>query len=237
MHPDVSFTGSVGPGPEVRHAQRGLHEGIEAACLERRVEIGEQSLHESEVDRADDVAVRFGNLTKWAVMQQDLLGAPYDYRLGRETDVIKDAHELLGARMGIDVLKWSRALREVPSPRLAGLECGLRRLGGLRRDVTGENLGQEPVAAPAGLVTGDAGGVQRARPTGLFTVLGGTVGHSVRDECVEMEADCIGVQPYLLSHLDHAEGCVRTLQYMEHPGAALAEHGTWPGVRPRPIAV
>ncbi|MGZ4517398.1 MAG: hypothetical protein ACXVXN_05660 [Mycobacteriaceae bacterium] len=40
-----------------------------------------------------------------------------------------------------------------------------------------------------------------------------------------------------MSHLDHAEGCVRTLQYTEHPGAALAEHWAWPGVRPRPIAV
>jgi hypothetical protein len=68
----------------VRHAQGGFDERVQTTCLQRGVQLAQQSAHQAKVRRADDLAVLLGGFAERAVMQQDLPFAAGGHCLGRK---------------------------------------------------------------------------------------------------------------------------------------------------------
>lgn len=75
-------------------AQGRFDERLKPFRLNRGIELGEHPLHQSEVDRADDVAVGLGDLPERALMQQNPTLASRSHRFRLETDLVENGHEL-----------------------------------------------------------------------------------------------------------------------------------------------
>lgn len=83
------------------------------------------------MDAADDVAVFFGGLTEWAVVQQDLtppaatsttVVAVVVDRFGGEADAVQGADETLDSYVGSGAAERLGAIGEVAAPRLSRVE-------------------------------------------------------------------------------------------------------------------
>lgn len=193
------------------HTQARLDERVEPLRFQGCIEFGKHPLHQPEVDGADDVAVLFGGLAERAVVQQDLSFSPGPHRFGSETDVIECLHELPGRRGGVDTSEWRWAVGEEVPPSVTGLQRRLARLLGLAGEVTGEDLGQQAVAASPGAGGVRAGGVEAAGSTGQLAILAMASRQARLNEPVEMKTGGVGMQPHPLCDLADAERCASPL--------------------------
>ena len=175
------------------NAQVGLDEWLETFGVDGRVEFGEQSLHETQVDGADDIAMVLCHLAKRAMMQPDLPGW-LGSCLRRESDDAQRPGQLLDGTVLVHAAKRWRGLGEEPAPSLPGFDSGAGRLVDVGGHEAGQDLCQEPVTTlPDGTALGTHG-VETARPSWPAPLLDNALYQPGPDESIEVEPDGIGVQ-------------------------------------------
>jgi hypothetical protein len=81
---------SVGRLAQARYAQRRLHEWLQAIRGERGSHLCQRTLHQAQMDRTHDIAVRLSYLPERAVSQPDLATLPGLDQLGNESDFAED---------------------------------------------------------------------------------------------------------------------------------------------------
>src|SRR4051794_20642662 len=156
---------------EMRDAEIRLDERIESLRIKGRLQFTQHSSHQAEVHRADDVAVFLGRFAKGAVVQQDPALSTGRYRFRGEPDVVQRIDEPLYGPRCVQTAERRLLVGKESTPGLTGLQGGVLGLLGVGREVAGQNLGEQPVAAPAGLDRTRGGGVQRARSAWRIPIL------------------------------------------------------------------
>ena len=196
-------------------AQAGFDERVETFGDQRRVKFGEQPLHESEVDRADNVTVLGRGFPKRAVVQQDLALATYGGRLGGEPNLVEHADQLPGCLGGVSAPIRRRPFGKVATPGGPGLQGGLGRAGYLGGDVAGEDLGEQPVVALAGAGAAGSRGVQGARPPWPVAVFSFAFDQPGIDEPVEVKPRSVWMQAQQPRHVVDRERAASVVKHGE----------------------
>lgn len=81
----------------MRHAQGGFDERVQATCLQRRIQFGQQSAHQAQMYGADHVTVLLGSFAERAVVQQDL-----PFAAGRHAALCPVSRLFTGARISVE---------------------------------------------------------------------------------------------------------------------------------------
>ena len=152
-------------------AQRRLYQPIDAFGVHRCVKLGEQPLHESQMNRAHDIAVLIGDLEERTVMQQDLLLASDGDGFGGKTDLVHRAYQLLRGSDRIKAPERRGTHSEMTAPDLPSMQPSCGGFRDLCGHVAGKDVREEAVAPLPSSWTVWAGGVQGARSAGPGSVL------------------------------------------------------------------
>src|SRR4051794_24701866 len=206
-------------GGEMGETDVGFGERLKPGGFDRRADLRQRSLHEPEMEGADDLAVFLGEFEEGAVPQADTVGrltrvavglrveAEVGEEFGESVDRFPLGHGMEGRR------RWHQVL----PPGAAGVDSGLRVRG---RELAEQDSGQELIAALAATVhpaVGCVDGTGASRPgRRLLRPFHGTLRH----QRLQVEADRIGMDAHRLGDLVDAHGCLGLTQGIQHGAAA-----------------
>ena len=218
-------------GTEVSDAQRRLDQPIDAFGVHRCVKLGEQPLHESQMNRAHDIAVMIGDLEERTVMQQDLLFASRSDGFGGEADLVQRAYQLLSGSDRVEALERRGTHSEMTAPDLPSMQPSCGGFRDLRGHVAGKDVREEPVAALPSSRTVGAGGVERAWSAGPRSVFRSPFREPRLDQGIQVATTGVGMQTHLLGHVSDTERPTGALQQTKDAGPTPAQARRRAGVR------
>jgi len=213
----------VAAGTEVRDAQRRLYQPIDAFGVHRCVELGEQPLHESQMNRAHDIAVLIRDLEERTVMQQDLLLASGGDGFGGETDLVHRAYQLLSGGDRVKAPERRGTHSEMTAPDLPSVQASCGGFRDLCGHVAGKDVREEPVTALPSSWTVWVGGVEGARSARPRSILRRPYREPCLDQGIQVRTTGVGVQTYLLGHVGNTEWPAGTLQHTKDTGSTPAQ--------------
>ena len=226
----------IATGTEVSDAQRRLNQPIDAFGVHRCVKFGEQPLHESQMNRAHDIAVLIRDLEERTVMQQNLLFASYRDGFGGETDVVQRAYQLLSGSDRVEAPERRGTHSEITAPDLPSMQPSGGGFRDLRGHVAGEDVREEPVATLPSSRTVGAGGIQGARPAGPRSVLHSPFREPRLDQGIQVTPTGVWMQTHLLGHVLDTKRPTGALQQTKDAGPTPAQTSRRAGVRARQLA-
>ena len=213
----------VAAGTEMGDAQRRLYQPIDAFGVHRCVKLGEQPLHESQMNRAHDIAVLIRDLEERTVMQQDLLFASGGDGFGGKTDLVHRAYQLLSGSDRVKAPERWGTHSEMTAPDLPSMQPSCGGFRDLCGQVAGKDVREEPVTPLSSSWTVGAGGVEGSRSAGPRSILRGPYSEPRLDQGIQVRTTGVGVQTHLLGHVGNTEWPTGSLQHTKDMGPTPAQ--------------